>query len=332
MKAEFYNPFEDFTFDTTRCFLTGEELEKPLYFPVFPRWILKEYGLEEMAFKMLDENFKHYGDLTLPCCTEVYNRLEILDRQAEDAFKEGYEKVSQLDSVFLFKWIAKWVYGIIFNEIQMGIRQQVMSGEPLNFSQTLMHKFKNLHTMLQSLIYDVEFESQNPFSILVFEIDSPEDTYNYRDEINTLVFSLKVKNLGIIACLQDNEANLRYHDNVLKDVEGKKLHPIQFEELCGRFFYSSYLFNRLPDYMISFLDNKLYIEPMSLLGVNSRPVFDHWQVKTYGQVLENFWKPWGYTLFEIIKDPENPMSFIYNEDGKFIQVKNGDIPTISVSN
>jgi len=32
--------------------------------------------------------------------------------------------------------------------------------------------------------------------------------------------------------------------------------------------------------------------------------------------LENFWKPWGFTLFEIIKDPEHPMSFILNpEDG-----------------
>lgn len=332
MKAEFYNPFEDFTFDTVRCFLTGEHLEKPLLFPVFPKWILKDYSLEDMPFKMLDENVKRYGDLTLPCCQQVYDRLEELDRKAEEAFKEGYEGVGRLDSVFLFKWIAKWVYGIIFNEIQVGVRQQVMSGEPLNFSQTLMHKFKNLHVMLQSLLYEVEFENQNPFSIRVFEVDNPENTYNYRDEINTLVFSLRVKDLGIIACLQDNEANLRYHNDVLKDVEGKKLHPIQFEELCARFFYSSYLFNRLPDYMLSLYDDTLNIETMQLLGVNSRPVFDHWQVKTYGQVLENFWKPWGYTLFEIIKDPENSMSFIYDEDKQFVQAEKLDLPDSLSSN
>src|SRR5690606_34550154 len=152
--AKFYNPFEDFTFDTVRCFLTGEKLEDPLFFPVFPKWILKDYGLEDMPFKMLDENVKRYSDLTLPCCQRVYDRLEALDKQAEEAFKGGYKDVSRLDSDFLFQWIAKWVYGIIFNEIQVGIRQQVMSGEPLNFSQTLMHKFRNLHTMLQSLIHD----------------------------------------------------------------------------------------------------------------------------------------------------------------------------------
>lgn len=326
MEAKFYNPFEDFTFDTVRCFLTGEKLKDPLFFPVFPKWILKEYGLEDMPFKMLDENVKRYSDLTLPCCQRVYDRLEALDKQAEEAFKGGYKGVSRLDSDFLFQWIAKWVYGIIFNEIQVGIRQQVMSGEPLNFSQTLMQKFRNLHTMLQSLIHDVEFENQSPYSILIFEVDNPENTYNYRDEINTLVFSLRIKDLGIIACLQDNEANLRYHQEALDDVRSKKLHPIQFEELCARFFYSCYLFNRLPDYMVTSLDEKIFIEPMSLLGVNSRPVFDHWQSKTYGQVLENFWKPWGYTLFEIIKDPENPMSFIYDEEKNVMSTDQVNLP------
>jgi hypothetical protein len=65
---------------------------------------------------------------------------------------------------------------------------------------------------------------------------------------------------------------------------------------------------------------------MPLIGVNSRPIFDHWQAKTYGQVLENFWKPWGYTLFEIIKDPENPMSFIQNEKDEFIEASAIELP------
>ncbi len=71
---------------------------------------------------------------------------------------------------------------------------------------------------------------------------------------------------------------------------------------------------------------KVFIEPMPLIGVNSRPVFDNWQAKTYGQVLENFWKPWGYTLFEIIKDPENPMSFINNEKEEFIEAFEIELP------
>jgi len=318
MEKQLYNPFDEFTFDNNTCFLSGLKLDKPSFYAVFPEWILKEHNIGDQPFKMLDESYKNYSDLKLPCSPEVYECLSELDERVRIAFEKGYEGVKELDKVTLFQWISKWVYGIIFNEIQVGIRQQLLSGEDMNFSQTLVHKFKNLHAMLQSLIEDVEYETVLPFSILVYEVDNPENTYNYRDEINTLVYSLRIKNLGIIACLQDNGANLTYHEEILSIVKNQKLHPIQFEELCGRFFYSCYLFNRLPDYMISSIEDRFYIEPMSLLGVNSRPVFDNWQAKTYGQVIENFWKPWDYTLFEIIKDPENPMSFIKDKDQQFI--------------
>jgi len=326
MEKSLYNPFTKFSFDNNTCFLTGVKLDNPLFYPVFPEWIVKEYNIGEQPFKMLDESYKNYSDLKLPCSAEVFERLTELDETVRIAFERGYQGVKVLEQEILFQWIAKWVYGIIFNEIQAGIRQQALSGEALNFSQTLVHKFKNLHIMLQSIVEEVEYETILPFSISVFEVDNPESTYNYRDEINTLVYSLRIKDLGIIACLQDNGANLRYHEEILSLVADKKLHPIQFEELCGRFFYSCYLFNRLPDYMISPLEDKIYIEPMPLVGVNSRPIFDHFQAKTYGQVLENFWKPWGYTLFEIIKDPEHPMSFIADEENKFIPIDKLNLP------
>ncbi len=57
---------------------------------------------------------------------------------------------------------------------------------------------------------------------------------------------------------------------------------------------------------------------MPLADMSMKPIFDHWQNKTYGQVLENFWKPWGLTLFEIIKDPEHPVSFLLDAAGNFV--------------
>jgi hypothetical protein len=66
-------------------------------------------------------------------------------------------------------------------------------------------------------------------------------------------------------------------------------------------------------------DEAIFIEAMPLRGVSNKPLFDLWQNKVYGQVLENFWKPWGLTLFEIIKDPEKPLSFLFDGDGTFRQ-------------
>lgn len=318
MTTRLYNPFLDFKFDNKSCFLTGEELasadEK---IQVFPVWMMRAFDLEEKPFKLLDESFVTYKQLQLPCSVNSALAFEKVESEVERAMSAGFASVKSLSQETLFHWVAKILYGVVFNEIQAGMRQAVLSGEAMNFSQALVQKFRNLHTMLQSLVVPMEFENKNPFTIQVFEVDNAEDTFLYRDEINTLVFSLRMKDFAIIATLQDNGTHAIYHEEVLAKIEGKKLHPIQFEEICARYFYSAYLFNRLPEYTYMETPQKVFVEPMPLNDWTLKPIFDNWIVKTYGQVLENFWKPWGFLLFEIIQNPEKPMTFIEDENGNF---------------
>ncbi|MFB2121696.1 hypothetical protein [Parapedobacter sp. 2B3] len=322
-----YNPFEDFRFDNQTCFLSGQPLlSAGDQIQVFPDWLMRRFDIEDKPFKLLDESLRTYKALRLPCAPAVAERISELDKRVRQAFEKGYGAVVDMDRVTLFQWVSRMVYGVVFNEIQAGIRQQALSGEAMNFSQVLVHKFKHLHLMLQSLIVPVQFDGL-PFSIIVAQVDNPADTFNYRDEINTLVYSLRMNDFGLIACLQDNGANGAYNNAFVEPLTGRRLHPIQFEELCARFFYSAYLFNRLPTYMVAPTADQVYIEPMSLMDMSMRPIFDPWQAKTYGQVLENFWKPWGYTLFEIIKDPENPMSFLLTHEGQPIDAAEITLPT-----
>lgn len=317
MPTNIYNPFKDFRFDSKTCFLSGQPLQSAdEQIQVFPHWLMRKFDLEDKPFKLLDESLRTYKQLQLPCSAAVAERIAELDNAVADAFNKGYEAVNEMDRMVLFRWVAKIVYGVVFNEIQAGMRQQALSGEAMNFSQVLAHKFVNLHLMLQSLIVPIQFDGSLPFTIVVVPVDNPENTFNYRDEINTLIYSLRMNDFGLIVCLQDNGANGIYHKAVIDLINGLQLHPIQFEELCARFFYSAYLFNRLPEYTVLPTAEMVYVEPMSLMDMSMKPIFDDWQVKTYGQVLENFWKPWGHTLFEIIKDPENPMSFLLDTEGK----------------
>lgn len=326
MHTSIYNPFEDFRFDNKTCFLSGEPLQSAEeWIQVFPDWLMRKFDIEDKPFKLLDESFRTYEQLRLPCAAIVAERFSELDSRVEKAFEGGYESVTEMDRITLFQWVARIVYGVVFNEIQAGIRQQALTGEAMNFSQALVHKFKNLHLMLQSVTMPVQFDGI-PFTILIAWVDNPVDAFNYRDEINTLVYSLRMNDFGLIVCLQDNGANGAYHDTFVTPLKGRQLHPIQFEELCARFFYSAYLFNRLPTYTVLPTAEQVYIEPMPLMDMSMKPVFDHWQVKTYGQVLENFWKPWGYTLFEIIKDPENPMTFLLDGEGKAIDASEIALP------
>lgn len=291
----------------------GSDSEK---IQVFPQWLMDRFGLEEQPFKMLDERMTTYKDLKIPCSEAVNeNFLEPLEQEIKAAFTAGYDAVKTVDELKLFQWAGKLLYGILFDEIQAGIRQQQAQGEEFNISQGMVHKFSNLHLMLQSLTLPLVFEDFKPFSVFLFRVDNAPGEFSFRDEINTLTFSLRMNDFGLIVCLQDNNANRAYHRDWLGRVEGLTLHPVQFEEVCGRVFYSAYLLNRLPEYTVMPVGDEIYIEAMPLRGISNKPLFDEWMNKTYGQVLESFWKRWGFVLFEIIKNPEKPMSFLFDDAG-----------------
>ncbi|VTP89910.1 hypothetical protein [Sphingobacterium daejeonense] len=323
MANKLYNPFLDFQFDNKTCFLSGKALSSDdEKIQVFPLWMMRSFDLEDKPFKMLDESIVTYKQLQLPCSAEVANKLAEVEEKVEFAVQNGYNALKELDQLTLFQWVGKILYGVVFNEIQVGIRQAFLSGEQLNFSQALVQKFKNLHFMLQSLIVPMEFENKNPFTIAVFPVDSSPETFMYRDEINTLIFSIRMKDFAIIATLQDNGVHEIYHDEVLAKVKDKVLHPIQFEEICAKYFYSAYLFNRLPEYTYMEVPEKVFVEPMPLNDWTLKPIFDQWTAKTYGQVLENFWKPWAIPCSRSSKILKNPMTFITDQNGDFVSEVN----------
>jgi hypothetical protein len=314
MPAQIYAPFDKFNFSNRNCFLTGEVLQsEEEKIQVFPQWLMSLYNLEDQPFKLLDESIATYKDLKIPCSARVNDEfLEPLENQIAAAFSAGYEGVKALNELKLFQWTAKLLYGIIFNEIQSGIKMMHAQGEEFNISQAIIHKFRHLHLMLQSINLPMHFDGFKPYSFFLFKVENKPEEFGYRDEINTQTFALRIKDFGIVLCLQDNNANFSYHQKVYSQIKDDTLHPIQFEEFSGRVFYSNYLFNRLPEYNILPVEEEIYLEDMPLRGISSKPLFDQWQNKTYGQVLESFWKNWGFLLLEIIKDPERPVSFLFD--------------------
>jgi len=311
MNTGLYNPFQNFDFLYKTCFLSGKTFNSPvIQVPLLPKWLLEQAGLSgEEQIQFLDESIRSYNALVIPVNTEINEQfLNPLEDKIEAAFAIGYDAVSALPELDLFNWIGKFLYGFVYIEMHSALRKE-MTADGLNMSQSLMMKFANLNFMMQNLYTSLEFEDFSPWSITVVKLENGETPFSFRDEINTLTFSLKMKDFGIIACLQDNGTNKRYHQDLINEIKGKALTAEQFEELSARFYYSAYLFNRLPEYTFMHVEGTTYIEAMPLRGNMTKPLFDVWQHKVYAQVLENFWKPWGYVVFEIIKNPDEPMSF-----------------------
>lgn len=314
MNTGLYNPFQNFDFLYKTCFLSGKTFNSEVVqVPLIPNWLLEQAGLTgEEQIQFLDESIRSYNTLVIPVNTEVNTEfLNPLEAKIETAFAKGYAGISALPELDLFNWIGKFLYGFVYIEMHSALRKE-MTADGLNMSQSLMMKFANLNFMMQNLYTSLAFEDFTPWSITIVKLENEETPFSFRDEINTLTFSLKMKDFGIIACLQDNGTNKRYHQDIVNEVAGKTLSAEQFEELSARFYYSAYLFNRLPEYTYMPVEGITYIEAMPLRGNMTKPLFDVWQHKIYAQVLENFWKPWGYVVFEIIKNPEQPMSFFEN--------------------
>lgn len=312
MNSTIYQPFRNFDFKYKNCFLSGDTFSSPVAeIPILPKWLLEVANFSgEEQIKLLDESIRSYNSLAVPCNQEVLEHfITPLETKIADAFAAGYAGVSQLEEVDLFRWIGKFMYSLLYVEMHAAVKQQQISEDGINMSQGLMHKFGNLHTMIQGIYTHVEFEDFKPWSIVVIPLEDKHTPFSFRDEINTLTFSMKLNDFAIIAILQDNGTNKRYHEEILTQIENTALSPQQIEELTARFYYSAYLFNRLPEYAILPVEGSIYIDAMPLRGTLNKALFDHWQHKTYAQVLQDFWKPWGHTLFEIIKDPTNPISY-----------------------
>ncbi len=316
MAIQLYNPFEHLHFNPEVCFLTGKKISSTAqHVSVFPEWLSDRYSLKDKTLQMLEEkNVIKYQDLKLPCFAGVIeNTLNPLEEEIKQAFSSGYEEVKKIPEERLFQWMAKFVYGILYHDIIFAMKEHKAQNQNFTLSPFLTTKFKNLHLMLQSLVLPMEFKGAKPWTIRVVKIKYSKDVFNYKDSTNNLDFSLGMNDFGIVACLQDNGENGIYHKELTDKIADKTLHPIQFEELCGRFIYSNYLLKNSYQYKIHHMEDSMQIEAVPLSGHNEKDLFFIWDDNMFGQVLANYWKPWGITMKDIITFPNSPISYLTNE-------------------
>ena len=281
--------------------------------PVFPEWIMKRYALHEKTMTMLAENVVKYADLKVPCAPDVMEKISLLENEIQIAFEAGYDEIIKIPELHLFQWMAKMMYGVLYNDIVHGIKQHIHKDKSFTLSPLLTKKFANLHLMLQSIITPMSFKKFTPWSINVVRVNYSQDIFNYKDETKNVNFSLGMNGFGIVACLQDNGENIKHHKDLLGKIGSKTLHPIQFEELWSRFLYSNYLLNTSTDYRYDTSGEVVEVEVVALPEENKLPLFGKWDDKTFSQVLANYWKPWGLTTNDIYSFPNSPISYLVDE-------------------
>tara|TARA_B100000809_G_scaffold63808_1_gene60575 strand:+ start:6156 stop:7163 length:1008 start_codon:yes stop_codon:yes gene_type:complete len=321
MALKTYDPFQKNEFNPETCFLTGQNLHSTEeQISVFPEWVLDRYSLRDQIFKMLDYSSLKYQDLKIPCAAGlIENAINPLEKEIEKAFTTGYEAVVKVPEERLFQWMAKLMYGVLYNDIineqkKPTIKKHVKNVATFKLSPFLQERFTKLHLMLQSLAVPMDFKGTKLWSIQIFKVKYSKDVFHYKDESSNLNFSLGMNDFGIVACLQDNGAVGINQQEMTTKFINKKLHPVQFEELCARFIYSNYLLNFLVKYTLESTEEKIILESSPLVGTLNKSLFDLWDDNMFAQLLAGYLKPWGITKDKIITFPNSPNSFLRNND------------------
>ena len=317
MITPLYNPFKNFDFSPQTCFLTGQKLHsfKEEQISVFPEWILDRYSLRDKTFKMLEGSSLRYKDMKMPCFESVIeNAITPLEEEIEKAFSVGYDAVKEIPEERLFQWMAKLMYGVLYQDISIERRKPVVDGKEFTLPLFLQERFGKLHSVLQSLVCPMDLNGSKLWSIKVFKINISKDVFNYKDETTNLNFSLGMNDFGIIACLQDNGAVAIDQERITDIFLNKVLHPIQFQELSARFIYANYLLNSYAEYTMQSTEEKLIIESAPLTGTANKPLFSYWDDDMFAQVLAIYWKPWGIEKDQIIEFGNSPISYLENND------------------
>jgi hypothetical protein len=144
--------------------------------------------------------------------------------------------------------------------------------------------------------------------------------FEFRDELSTMMFSLRLDNALLVCCLLDNGMIKQALKRVWDVLEPRQLQPIQAAEFSARVFYAAYLLNVIPDYLLRSVkpqDEHLVMD--TLIDDVTNVIFNPWQNSSYAKLLATVWAKWGITQEDILRDPQEPMSMLFSPEGEFIE-------------
>ncbi len=276
----------------------------------------------------LDKSITTYKALTIPCCDRCHlEHIIPLEQQVAQAAAQGKKGLEALPPQRLFQWIGKMYYGMLITELIREMDPVITPQYPISEEPKMLGKFREFFKVLQSLRVSMIFSDFLPCSLFLLEVSPEEDEvpFEYQDELRTMVFSIKLGEVAIVCKLLDNGIIRRALGKLYKLTEGHALHPVQLAEFKARVFYAAYIFNVVPEYFIRTVkpqDTTLLLD--TLIDDVTSEVFNPWEMPAYAHMLEEMLKPWSIRAQDILKDPQQPLSFLLDEQANLRAIRHFD--------
>ncbi|QKG54216.1 hypothetical protein [Hymenobacter sp. BRD67] len=315
-----YDPFEGMQFGLGRCFLTGQPVEPHDTIAVFPEWLQAAYGLADRPIYLLDQSQTTYAALRLPLVPALHPRLAALEASVQAAALAGPAALRALPPAQLWQWVGKIFYGIFVTELLQQQEPLIKPQYPLAENAQLVQRFRTFFQLLQGLRVPTDYADFVPGSVVVLEVDAAYDApvFEYDDDLNTLVFSIKMGNAVVVATLIDIGLIGKAMRQVIADAQ-RPLHPAQLAEFKARTYYAAYLLGVVPDIYprrptpADAPGAELVLD--ALIDDVTSTIFSPWENLAYGHTLTGLWHRWGLTEELILRNPFQPLSLLYDAAG-----------------
>lgn len=319
------NPFissKDTFLKKDRCFLCGSKLTKrnSTQEHVFPKWLLRKYGLGSAGLTLSNGVTLLYHKIKVPCCSDCNNvYLSQLERKIMLAADAGHKEFAKLGEETVFLWVLKIFYEILFLETTLSTSPRYPQKGSI-FEAQQLERISHLHIILQAVRGKTDFSTEKPWSVFVFKIN-PDPGYagnfDFKDNVSAFTFSIRMGDIGVIACLQDNGAH-KYHSGEYAVLKKKALHPIQFDEMFARVTYKELTRDRVPKYLFIGDANKCHAVVMPMFGMSQKPIYGEWDSSVYAKYLA-FYLNFPYE--HVFTPPNQFMSWVYDDKGRFKNLK-----------
>ena len=208
---------------------------------MFPKWLLGRYDLWNARLDLLNGTSITYKQLTIPCCAVCNNTaLSSLETRISNAVSGGYESARTLGTPDWYLWAGKLFFGLLRKELTLRRERRNPSAGNIVYEDGLK-SYRALHLFLQGIRGRHEFVGDLPYSVLICNVHDIGDgrSYSFRDNLAHMTLSIRMGEIGVIVCFEDCGLTTSSYGRYVRDVDHRKLHPAQFDELYARTSYQT---------------------------------------------------------------------------------------------
>lgn len=250
-----------------QCFACGQDPTTGQGEHIVPRWTQRRFDLFNQTLTLLNGTRIPYRQLTVPCCEKCNNGFL---RDIEDAVVKFLERPDFNDlgsRLALGRWLSKVFIGLLVKETTLLVdRTDPSKGSIL--SHDFLEEFRQAQFILQSARKRTVFHSlhgPHPFTLYMYRIERDEDFGDFDLSTNLLGQSIAIR-LGSLGLVFVNDGGLQYEAGRKGplDLDGKRLHPIQFSEVVARVYYKAALRDATHAYTSSETPDNIVVDQVAV--------------------------------------------------------------------